>query len=389
MADPNYPGQKDRYCELGAKSFKPYSSGANAADIDANGAVLYTEMHFIASSALINFSTIAENYEKMLVGSIGDNEFPRSSFQVMTKYDEDITKVVWSNVNKNKVVLTKEYYDLLPSDMKNLALVRVTPQAPDLVYSLYLNNNTSPEQNPVYIILEENIYYEISLNEGENNIAFLVEQINNGHYSYVDFVRINIDCSDEKAESETKVVTTQKPKSSKAVKIVCAFSDNYKYNPDIVTKECKAGDSFPYDYIDALKPPISGHKFGGYFTDPSFEKPLSYTTVPNEDVYVYILWTKMSLSEMLGKYEDAKPQDYLDYNYYEFIADGTVKHVYKYKDKTDIYTSKGTWTYRETPYQDYSISSLDVKMETSSFPLQFVVYEDRVREGGGKEYFRK
>jgi len=97
----------------------------------------------------------------------------------------------------------------------------------------------------------------------------------------------------------------------------------------------------------------------------------------------------MSLSEMLGKYEDAKPQDYLDYNYYEFIADGTVKHVYKYKDKTDIYTSKGTWTYRETPYQDYSISSLDVKMETSSFPLQFVVYEDRVREGGGKEYFRK
>lgn len=191
VADPNYPGQADRYCELGQNGFQPYSSGANAADITENGAVLYTEMHFIGSSALIDYDAIEQSYEQMLAGTVGKEEFPQTKIEIMTKYGTDISSLVWAEAD-GSVALGKDYIDSLPENLKNLCMVRVTPLADNMVYTLYLGGSTDPELNPVYNVYDNSLYYEVALEQGENEVAFLIEVENNGSYSYVDFVRIPI-----------------------------------------------------------------------------------------------------------------------------------------------------------------------------------------------------
>lgn len=396
VADPNYPGQQDRYCELNGNGFNPYSSGANAAAINDSGAVLYTEMHFIATSALINFDDIAANYKKMLDGTIGDDAFPDTTVDVLSTYHADMTQMGWSN-SDTPVYLDQSYADSLPNEMKNQTLIKVTPHAPGLVYSLYLNNQTEPEQNPVIEVLDGHIYFEINLMPGQNDVALLVEQEIDGRYSYVDFIRIPIHFinkpltptpTDEPDEDDDKN-DKKAINPNQMVKIICAFNDNYNYNVDLVTKEYKVGDPFPYDFLEKQTTQESGHKFGGYFLDEACTQPLTYTTVPAEDVMVYALWTKLTLDEMLGRYDILRLEDYLDYEYYIFEPGNTLKHIYKYKDKPDVITVNGTWSLRETPYKKYGVTSLDATEESSSFPLSFVVYEDRVRESSGKIYMKQ
>jgi hypothetical protein len=382
VADPNYPGQKDRYCEIDTDGFKPYSSGANAADINESGTVLYTKMDFIASSALIDFELIAENYEKMMDQTVGDDLFPDTRFSYMSEYKPTFEQTVWSDIVE-VVTLSQEYAESLPSQFQGQVLIRVTPNAPQLVYTLYLDNNTQPEANPSIEILDGSLYYEIVLKKGINHIAFLVEkQIGDG-YRYVDFKRIRIDF-DSRANT-----SSLPPVQSGTVKVVCAFHSNYVNTPAIYEKEFNIGDPFPYDYVDGWFLEVSGHRFVGYYTDPELTTPLTFSTVPANDVYVYTKFVKMSQSEMLGKYYNDSPYDYIEYDYYEFLAGSIVKYVYKYKDDGKVYTGMGTWTMRETPYGDYSITSFDVDMESSSFPLHFVVYEGRVRESSGKMYSKK
>ena len=383
VADPNYPGQTDRYCELGSNGFKPYSSGENAAEISEYGGVLYTEMHFIASSALIDFEDIKNNYEKMIDGTIGDNEFPGTEVGVLTSYDSDFTKSEFTPADET-VTLDSEYTGNFADGEPVTALIRITPKAGGLYYSLYENGSQTPEQNPDLVIADGSLYYEVTLDEGLNNFAFLVEQEIDGGFSYVDFIRVNI----EYGEKETP--TTEPPeKNSGTANIILAFDDNINYNPAIVTYEYNVGDQFPMEFIESRTIAPSGYTFGGYYTDKELAKPLEYKTVPDEDVYVYIKWQKMSLDSMLGRYDSEKLEDYLDYHYLEFLPGGTCRTVYKYKDQTDETVGGGTWTYRETPYKDYSISSLDVNWDSDPFPRSYVVYFDSIRESGGKTFLRK
>ena len=396
VADPNYPGQKDRYAQLGLNGFEPYSSGANASQIDAFGSVLYTQMHFIGSWALIDSDIIDKNYNKMLDGSVGDDVFPSTDFEIMTKYNEDINLTDWKIID-GSINLKNEYLASLPDGDKDYVIVKITPKAPGLVYSLFIDTKDEPEEEVVFEVFENSIYFEVPAKMGENTFSFYVEQLIGDAYSYVDFIDINITLSDEKEEEENDKSSNDnnnnndgnKSEKGGTVKIIRAYDDNYNYNPDIVTDEYKVGDPFPYDFIESRTYDISGHKFGGYFTDPDFKTPLNYDKVPNEDVYIYIRWDKMTMNEILGKYANNNHEAYLEYEYYEFLPGGQIKHIYKYDDNEKIYVISGTWTYRESEYKGYDMQIFDVEMESSSFPLMFVVYEGHVRESSGKMYYKE
>ncbi|NCA67054.1 MAG: zinc ribbon domain-containing protein, partial [Clostridia bacterium] len=156
VADPNYPGQKDRYCELGSDGFKPYSSGANAADISENGGVLYTEMNFIAGSALVNYNIIQQQYSDMLDGKAGNGIFPDTKVEIMTTYNVNLDNAVWST--ELKLSLDKDYNESLPANKKDTAFIRLTPLANNLYYSLYKNGSTIAEQDPVFFVSDGIIY---------------------------------------------------------------------------------------------------------------------------------------------------------------------------------------------------------------------------------------
>jgi len=220
VADPNFPGQEDRYCELGSDGFKPYSSGANAADISASGGTLYTEMIFIAGSALIDYSVIEQGYSDMLGGKAGDGIFPGSDIEIMTLYNDDLNNIGWSS--SKDLTLGKGFYDSLPSDMKDSTLIRITPRDNNLVYSLYLNGSTTAEQDPVFEVFENRIYFQIGLANGVNELAILTEKEISGNYSYVDFVDLKINYSAQGSVAATTAAAT--PTKATAVQTPAATS---------------------------------------------------------------------------------------------------------------------------------------------------------------------
>ena len=76
VADPNYPGQANRTIRFENGAFHPYASGENAQAIEAEGVRRYTEIRYMAKTALVNWPAIAAEYERMLEGEAGKAYFP-------------------------------------------------------------------------------------------------------------------------------------------------------------------------------------------------------------------------------------------------------------------------------------------------------------------------
>jgi hypothetical protein len=83
VADPNYPGKTDRVIEFVNGSFKPYSSGANAAAIAAGSGKSYDRIIYVAKTALINWGQIASRWGEFDSRTIGNDKFPAYSLQVV------------------------------------------------------------------------------------------------------------------------------------------------------------------------------------------------------------------------------------------------------------------------------------------------------------------
>jgi hypothetical protein len=96
IADPNYPGQADRTVRLENGTFHPYRSGQNAADIAANGAKQYPEIRYMAKSALVNWSAIGAEYERMLKGDAGKAHFPAHVISYASGKDPTTGTWIWT-----------------------------------------------------------------------------------------------------------------------------------------------------------------------------------------------------------------------------------------------------------------------------------------------------
>jgi len=609
VADPNFPGQTNRYVEYDpvTETFLPYSSGANASDISSNGATAYTNIVYVAKSALIDFDFIEKNYNNLINDTVGDDVFPSSTIEVMTKYDSNSANMEWQTISNN-IKLGNTYINSLTNDLKNKGLIRITPSNNNMAYSIYYGNDTEPQQNPVVYSSNGSLYYEVNLLNGNNNFAFLVEYEDSGNYYYIDFIRVKIEYLEEILKSTisfntnggsqvqsitqnigsqvnsptapTKAnyqfagwfkdttlfdaysfsvmpssnivlyakwipnnllqnvvgkyylytidesknlgtieyhcyeifadgsysetlkfvnnsnlttdsgtwtllqdrltfnngvgtyeviadgeflndlptelsiyvykkqivtdisvkitfesnggssvaaiiqnanssVTAPEPPTRKnyyfagwfsdaaltnpfifsnmptkdiiiyakwtssaptTVNIACAFHSNYVYSPQIYTSEYTIGDPFPYDYLERWKLDKSGHKYGGYYIDAECTIPLTYLTVPNENVYVYIKWIPLTEAEILVRYDQKNLREDLEYNYIIFYANRTFIQYYKYKNSVTNYQSPGTWSFIET---ETGLSFYGL-YESSAFPVNFVIYEDRLYTSNGE-----
>ncbi|MDD3383168.1 MAG: InlB B-repeat-containing protein, partial [Bacilli bacterium] len=280
VADPNYPGQTDRYVEFDSKTnqFLAYSSGANASDISSSGVTAYTKIVYVAKSALIDYGFISSNYNKLLNDTVGDTEFPSSSFEVLTEYNSDPLLQVWTSAD-NKVVLGSDYDNSLPQALKGKAIIRVTPEFSNQVYSLYLNNDTTPTI-PDIDVVGSSLIFSVDLNTNLNIYNFLVELENSpGVYYYIDFVRVKVDFN----------LTNQ----------TSTINFNSNGGSSIVSISQNIGSVV----VSPVAPIKQGFVFAGWYSDISLKNKYTFSTMPNNDITLYAKWVSDQLqSNILGKY---------------------------------------------------------------------------------------
>lgn len=81
IADPNYPGDRQRQITFGAGgNFTPYSSGPNARELGR----LYPTIHYIAKSAILKHVGIESRYQQLVqgtIGSIAPNTYPQTTVE--------------------------------------------------------------------------------------------------------------------------------------------------------------------------------------------------------------------------------------------------------------------------------------------------------------------
>ncbi len=76
IADPNYPGNIDRRIQFVDGAFKPYNSGANAAEIAAGNGKAYESIEYWAKSAIVDYPHIAARWGELKSGTVGNGVFP-------------------------------------------------------------------------------------------------------------------------------------------------------------------------------------------------------------------------------------------------------------------------------------------------------------------------
>ncbi|NCA66588.1 MAG: hypothetical protein EOM87_00840 [Clostridia bacterium] len=326
VADPNYPGQTDRYVEYNpaTQTFLPYSSGANAADISQNGATAYTKIVYAAKGALIDYRYIEEQYNNMVDGTIGDSEFPQTNIEIMTKYDTD--QLLWEFEKcKREIKLGSSFKSSLPLDEER-TIIKVTPLASNLVYSLYLEDNILPVQNPTIVNINNSLGFLVDWITGVNEYGILVEQYNDGYYDYVDFIRVRIIIQD------SNPITT----------IIFDAAGGTEKVP--VTQEAGSVLTAPTD------PTKLGYDFGGWYSDYTHFNQYVFATMPYEDIALYAKWIDAELQEDIeGTYylytiDGRTDWGVVEYQYYDINSNGTYSEVFKAIADSNTINDSGTWS---------------------------------------------
>jgi hypothetical protein len=183
VADPNYPSQNNRYVAMGNGAFIPYSSGANAADINENGAVAYDEIIFVAKSALINFDTISAYYAQVLNGTIGADFFPSVSMSYLADYNNS----TWTDING---IINITDQSSFPSEYQGTFTLAASAGYSDIAYTLY--RETEMISEPSLASDDGYVYFTVPLQTGSNDYGLLVEYYDGEYTSYINFIRFQV-----------------------------------------------------------------------------------------------------------------------------------------------------------------------------------------------------
>ncbi|MBN1857237.1 MAG: hypothetical protein JW846_09850 [Dehalococcoidia bacterium] len=168
IADPNYPGNTDRRIEYSNGNFKPYNSGANAAEIEAGNGKAYETIQYCAKSATVDWKTIAARWNEFKAGTAGNDRFPQ--YQVVIVDHEG-----------NEKALTDGYKS---KEQKIRILVKSDATIGTKVY----RNGTriTPDSNGRYELEEGNNLIGIDIWGDVNNNP------QNRDYCYIDFQYLNV-----------------------------------------------------------------------------------------------------------------------------------------------------------------------------------------------------
>lgn len=193
VADPNYPQQTDRSIAFipGANIFQAYSSGINAADISSGNNILYNEVIFVGKSALVDFDTIAELYDQMTDGTIGNDRFPTLEVLYLSNYSDDPEELVWTITDG----IISNYSDsTMPADSKGKIILAASAEYTDVLYSFY--DGTTLLLGPQAPDSDGYFYVTVTLADGINELGILAETSDGQRALYADFARVMVSIGD-------------------------------------------------------------------------------------------------------------------------------------------------------------------------------------------------
>ena len=255
IADPNYPGNTERRIEYSNGSFKPYNSGANAAEIEAGNGKAYETIQYCAKTATIDWARIAARWNEFKAGTIGNDRFP--AYQIVVVDDEN-----------NAEPLVDGYV----SELKKIR-IRVDANVP---------LGTKVYRNGVKVDRDANGKYELA--DGNNVIGVEIwGDVNNDpqnrQWQYIDFQYINVQYGEEECYGWVlESVTTEKYYEMPSD----AYFQNLKFEASETGAFSGSGDFFAYD------PDPSGSAddvFAHHTTSGSWTPPPSCIP-PDEPVYL-------------------------------------------------------------------------------------------------------
>ncbi len=188
VADPNYPGQAGRSIPFADGRFKPYASGANVAEIEAAGPKDFTEIRYLAKSALIDWNKIDTLYKAMLKGKAGEGLFPAYTLAVATGRDEQ-GELIWSTFPE-VLQLDEEQTAQMGEAYRGQALVKLEVPS-GVAYRTTLYEDTSEIERAD--VLQPESTFLVPLKVGNNEIGVYTQLADgNSHAQYNDFWRIKV-----------------------------------------------------------------------------------------------------------------------------------------------------------------------------------------------------
>ena len=186
VADPNYPGQADRAIRY-EKGFLPYASGDNAADIAANGVKAYPEIRYMAKSALVNWSEIGAEYERMLKGDAGKGRFPPYTLTYVSGIDPTTGALIWTDL-PDALELDEEMTAKPGERYRSKLVVGV---AMNQAFTAEWYNDTTLRQS-LNSDAAHKAVFEIPLAPGVHDLGFEIDNMADGARYFTEFRRVKV-----------------------------------------------------------------------------------------------------------------------------------------------------------------------------------------------------
>jgi hypothetical protein len=187
VADPNYPGQVDRTIRFENGRFLPYNSGANAKEIATNGTQEYTDIRFMAKSALVNWAAIGSAYERMLNGTVGQAHFPPYVLSYASGIDPASGIRVWTELS-GVLELNEAATAQLGEPYRGKLVVGIGMTQPFAAgwYNGTTQGGVASSDAAYRAILE------IPLTPGALDLGIWIENLEGNQYYYNDFRRVKV-----------------------------------------------------------------------------------------------------------------------------------------------------------------------------------------------------
>jgi hypothetical protein len=189
VADPNYPGQSDRYIAFENGALQPYASGDNARDIAANGVRVYPEIAYVGKTSMVDWNKIGAEYEKLLEGKAGEGFFPAEIISYLAEFNPTTGATTWS-VLPETLELNEADTVKAGENLRGMLRVAIT-MAANQDFQVTLYNGTqkieTKQRNGT-----QGAQFTIPLDVGINDLGFLIENINDNKANYTDFRRVKV-----------------------------------------------------------------------------------------------------------------------------------------------------------------------------------------------------
>jgi len=168
IADPNYPGDINRTIYYSNGAFAPYPSGDNWVEINAGRGKNYEHIFYMAKSTLLPTDKIAQRWEEVRSGTIGNNDFPNYQIRYL-----DNDSGVYQVLAENHIFTEKKV---------RINAHRIGSGTAVLGTSIYRDGK----------VLAFDSDGKIELNPGENILGIYVLSKVDSVWEYIDFKYMNV-----------------------------------------------------------------------------------------------------------------------------------------------------------------------------------------------------